>query len=150
MELFLIIVGFGLFFLGKSIFKSMWRFRNQKQENAKWLINNGFNKYSIVFNSNDAIGIDYERSKVAVISKNVKSIIDFKDILSVEVTEPSEMVSNEIIYIKYINIFTKKRDLPFVKICGYGFAPINILIFTYQKVSDNMTPWYARLIAIIE
>lgn len=80
MELFLIIVGLGLVFLGKSFFKSMWRFRNQKQENANWLINNGFNKYSIVFKTNDAIGIDYERSKVAVISKDSKKILDFKDI----------------------------------------------------------------------
>lgn len=93
MELFLIIVGIIVGVLVIAFFASMQEDSNQKKENNKWLFDNGFNKYSNIFLTNDAIGIDYERSKIAVVSKNQKNILDFKYVVSVELVEDGETVS---------------------------------------------------------
>lgn len=93
MTSFLITVGLVLGVFVFLIFHASQKNTNQQRENEKWLNDNGFTKYFINFLTNDAIGIDYERSKIGIISKKQKNIFDFKNIVSVELIEDGKTIS---------------------------------------------------------
>ncbi|WP_275790564.1 hypothetical protein [Pararhizobium gei] len=58
-----------------------------------WLDENQFKTYSVIFDTGDALGVDYDRRLVAISSAGLNKILKFDDVVSVEYSENGTTVS---------------------------------------------------------
>ena len=64
-----------------------------RKDALDWMSNTGFHDFVIAFQPGDAIGVDYDTKRVALSSSGANHILNFADIISVEVAEDGATTS---------------------------------------------------------